>query len=180
MNDADDFVTVLRPGRAEQAMSAMRKIMGTIRLTVNETKTRICRLPEETFDFLGDTFGWQYSRRTGGAYLGPKPSQKKIGRVCESISAATDRRLTGQDVRGVVNDLNAQLRGWSNYFRVGTVVQAYEIVMQHTRRRLRQWLAVKHKVRGGGYARFPTTHLHEELGLHLLPGCTTGWKRANP
>ena len=180
VNYADDFVIVMRPGRADEAMAAMRHIMGKIRLTVNETKTRICRLPEETFDFLGYTFGRQYSRRTGRAYLGPKPSKKKIGRVCDAISTATDRRTTWQDVREVVADLNAKLRGWSNYFRVGTVVHAYEMVMKHTRRRLRQWLGVKHKVRGSVYARFPTTYLHEELGLHLLPGCTTGWPRATP
>jgi group II intron reverse transcriptase/maturase len=180
VNYADDFVIVMRPGHADEAMAAMRHIMERIRLAVNETKTRICRLPEEPFDFLGYTFGRQYSRRTGGAYLGPKPSKKKIGRLCDAISTATDRRTTWQDVREVVTDLNAKLRGWSNYFRVGTVVHAYEMVMKHTRRRLRRWLGVKHKVRGSVYARFPTTYLHEELGLHLLPGCTTGWKRATP
>lgn len=180
VNYADDFVIVMRPGKAHEAMMAMRNIMGKIRLTVNETKTRICRLPEEMFDFLGYTFGRQYSRRTGGAYLGPKPSKEKIARLCDAISTATDRRTTWQDVRELVTDLNAKLRGWSNYFRVGTVVHAYEIVMKHARRRLRRWLSVKHKVRGSGYARFPNAHLHEELGLHLLPGCTTGWKRATP
>ena len=180
VNYADDFVIVMRPGHADEAMAAMRNIMDRLRLTVNETKTRTCRLPEEPFDFLGYTFARQYSRRTGRAYLGRKPSKKKIARLCDAISTATDRRTTWQDVRKVVADLNAKLRGWSNYFRVGTVVHAYEIVMKHTRRRLRRWLGVKHKVRGSVYARFSTTYLHEELGLHLLPGCTTGWKRANP
>ena len=155
-------------------------MMGKLRRTVNETKTRICRLPEEPFDFLGDTFGRQSSRRTGGAYLGLKPSKKKIGRLCQAIRTATDRRTTGQDVRGMVQDGNAKRRGWSHDFRVGTVVQASEIVMQHTRHRLRQWLGVKHKVRGRDDARFPKASLHEERGLHLLPGRTTGWKRANP
>jgi RNA-directed DNA polymerase len=27
--------------------------MSKLKLTVNETKTRVCRLPEEKFDFLG-------------------------------------------------------------------------------------------------------------------------------
>ena len=31
--------------------------MSKLKLTVNETKTRLCRLPEETFDFLGYTLG---------------------------------------------------------------------------------------------------------------------------
>ena len=34
-------------------------------LTVNETKTHVCRLPAESFDFPGYTFGRMYSPRTG-------------------------------------------------------------------------------------------------------------------
>ena len=30
----------------------MRRIMGKLKLTVNEEKTRVCRVPEEEFDFL--------------------------------------------------------------------------------------------------------------------------------
>ena len=65
VNYADDFVIVTHPGGAEEAMAAMRAMMEKLRLTVNETKTRICRMPEESFDFLGYTFGRQYSRRDG-------------------------------------------------------------------------------------------------------------------
>ena len=35
----------------------MRGMMSKLKLTVNEEKTRICKVPEETFDFLGYTFG---------------------------------------------------------------------------------------------------------------------------
>jgi group II intron reverse transcriptase/maturase len=178
VNYADDFVIVTHPGGAEQATAEMRKMMEKLRLTVNETKTRNCRLPEESFDFLGYTFGRQYSPRNGRAYLGRRPAKKKVGRLTGEISAATDRRTTWQDVRDVVADLNAKLRGWSDYFCVGTVVPAYETIMKHTRRRLRRWLGVKHRVRGNVAARYPSAYLHEELGLLLLPGCTTGWKRA--
>ena len=31
----------------------MRSMMTRLKLTVNETKTRVCKLPEEKFDFLG-------------------------------------------------------------------------------------------------------------------------------
>ena len=174
VNYADDFVICTPPGRAAAARQTMQAMMAQLKLTVNETKTRISRLPEETFDFLGYTFGRQYARRTGRAYLGPKPAKAKIGRVCAALSTATDRRTTGQDVRGLVAQLNTQVRGWVNYFRVGTVVQAYEVVLKHTRRRLRRWLCVKHKVRGSGYARYPNAYLHGQLGLYRPPGCTTG------
>ena len=31
--------------------------MGKLRLKVNQQKTRVCRVPEESFDFLGYTLG---------------------------------------------------------------------------------------------------------------------------
>jgi len=179
VNYADDFVICTRPGRASQAMQTMRDLMERLRLTVNETKTRTCQVPAETFDFLGYTFGRQYLRRTGQAYLGPRPSKKKIGRLCEAISAVTQSRTTWKDAGEVVAELNAKLRGWANYFRLGTVVPAYETVMGHARRRLRRWMSVKHKVRRRQYAAFPDQHLHEEWGLYLLPRITPYFSCAN-
>ena len=57
-------------GTAEEAMAVMRGMMSKLKLTVNETKTRLCRLPEETFDFLGYTLGRNYDCRTGKSYRG--------------------------------------------------------------------------------------------------------------
>ena len=54
---ADDLVILCRRGKAEQALQRLREIMGKLKLTVNEEKTRICRVREEEFDFLGYTFG---------------------------------------------------------------------------------------------------------------------------
>ena len=50
---ADDLVILCRQGKAEEALQRMREIMGKLKLTVNEEKTRICRVPEGEFDFLG-------------------------------------------------------------------------------------------------------------------------------
>jgi len=52
INYADDLVICCR-ARADEALAAMRSMMSRLKLTVNESKTRVCRLPEEKFDFLG-------------------------------------------------------------------------------------------------------------------------------
>jgi RNA-directed DNA polymerase len=52
VNYADDLVICCR-GRGEQVLATMRDMMQRLRLTVNENKTRVCKLPEEKFDFLG-------------------------------------------------------------------------------------------------------------------------------
>ena len=77
----------------------MRNMMERLKLTVNETKTHVCRVPEESFDFLGYTFGRCYSPRTGRAYLGTRPSRKKVLRLCRQISELTSRRWSLLDQR---------------------------------------------------------------------------------
>src|SRR5260370_6505116 len=80
VNYADDLVICCRTG-AEQALATMQKMMSKLKLTVNESKTRVCTLPEEKFDFLGYTFGQCYSPKTGRAYLGTIPARKLVHRI---------------------------------------------------------------------------------------------------
>jgi RNA-directed DNA polymerase len=107
---ADDLVICCK-GSAAQALEAMRLLMTQIKLTVNEEKTRVCRVPEETFDFLGYTFGRYYSPRTGRAYLSTRPSRKSICRVIKRLHAETDRHNTLLDTPAIVQRLNRLLQG---------------------------------------------------------------------
>jgi RNA-directed DNA polymerase len=167
VNYADDFVICCR-GTADEAMTVMRGMMSKLKLTVNETKTRLCSLPDETFDFLGYTLGRNYDCRTGKSYLGPRPSRKKIVRLCREIGEMTTRKSSGRAVEVQIGRINRKLRGWSNYFRIGTVSKAYRSVDSHVRHRVRQWLCVKFKVQGNGKKRFCDQHLHQKLGLYRL------------
>ena len=167
VNYADDFVICCK-GTAEQAMLTMRNMMERIKLTVNEQKTKLCRVPAETFDFLGYTFGRCYSPKTGRAYLGTRPSRKKVQKLCEAISEQTGRNRTLQDATEIVDRLNRQLRGWANYFRLGPVSKAYRAVDHHVTNRLRQWLRAKHQEPSRGTTRFPDEYLYQTLGLIRL------------
>jgi RNA-directed DNA polymerase len=167
VNYADDLVICCR-GSAEDALAAMREIMQKLKLTVNETKTRVCTLPDEKFDFLGYTFGRCYSPQTGRAYLGTVPSKKRVSRICEAISSETGRDKTLLDQTTVVGRLNRMMVGWANYFCLGPVSKAYRAVERHARTRLRRWLCTKHKVSWPATKRFPEAALHDELGLVRL------------
>jgi RNA-directed DNA polymerase len=171
VNYADDLVICCRRS-AEDALTTMREIMNRLKLTVNETKTRVCRMPEEKFDFLGYTFGRCYSPQTGRAYLGTVPSKKRVTRICEAISSETGRNKTLLDQATVVDSLNRMMIGWANYFCLGPVSKAYRAVEQHARKRLRQWLCAKHKVRWPATRRFPDAVLHDGLGLVRLTART--------
>ena len=147
----------------------MRAMMSKLKLTVNETKTRLCHLPDESFDFLGYTLGRNYDCRTGESYVGPRPSRKKIDRLCREIGELTTRKKAGRDVEVQVGKINSKLKGWSNYFRIGTVSKAYRNVDSHVRHRVRQWLCVKFKVQGHGKKRFHDRTSVPEAGTISAP-----------
>jgi group II intron reverse transcriptase/maturase len=167
VNYADDLVICCR-SQAEEALAKMRNMMSKLKLTVNDTKTRVCKLPEEKFDFLGYTFGRCYSYKTGRAYLGTTPSKKRVQRICEAISQATGRNQTLLDQETVIETLNRMMVGWANYFCLGPVSRAYQVIERHARRRLRQWLCSKHKIRWPATKRYPEAALHQKLGLVQL------------
>ena len=169
VNYADDLVICCMEGCAERALSAMRTMMQKLKLTVNEEKTRICRMPEGNFDFLGYTFSRLYSIRTRKPYIGTRPSKKSIKRMTEAIRLQTGRNMGWMDAEEMVCKLNQKLRGWANYFQLGSISQSYRYLDRYTTKRLRRWFCKKHKLRSKGIRRYPDEYFYRELGLIQLP-----------
>ncbi len=140
-------------------------MMQKLKLTVNETKTHVCRLPTESFQFLGYTFGRLYSPRAGHVYLGVRPAKQKVLGMCRELNEIARRVPHFNRPEVLVRQLNRKIRGWANYFSFGTITPAYQIVHRHALHRVRRWLRRKFELPGLGYRRFPISYPEKTLGL---------------
>ena len=65
-----------------------------------------------------------------------------------------------QATTALAGKFNRMLRGWANYFQVGSVSRAYRALDSYTMMRLRRWL--RNKRHSGGMA-YPDVYLYETL-----------------
>ncbi len=169
INYADDFVILCQPGHGEAAMETMRRLMSKLGLTVNEKKTRLVKLPDESFDFLGYTVGCFYGR-DGRPYWGTRPSRKSVKNLIREIHDATTSQWNVLEVQSRIERLNPMIRGWAGYFSQGPVSRIYRLIDDYTARRLRIWLMRRRGKRGTGYRQYSDQFLYETLGLiRLVP-----------
>jgi RNA-directed DNA polymerase len=168
VNYADDFVICCRPGNAEAAMTRMVKLMTRLGLGVNATKTRIARLPEGQFDFLGYTVG-RFHGKNGRPYFGTRPSRKAVKSLLRRIHERTTRQWYPDEPASTVARISSMIRGWCGYFDQGPVIEIYELVRAYTERRVRRWLMRRTGRRGVGFRQIPDEYLYETLGLYSVP-----------
>jgi group II intron reverse transcriptase/maturase len=145
VNYADDLVICCRPGNGPDALTTMRQLMTRLGLTVNEAKTRLVRLPEES------------------------PSRKAVRRLLQKVHDATTPHKHAESPELRVAAISRLLRGWGEYFNQGPVLPTYKLVRWYVQRRLQRWLVRRSGQAGTGYRQYPDEYLYETLGLYTLP-----------
>ena len=145
---ADDFVVFCgSKSEAEEALQVIRvTLQQELKLELSKDKTEI-RYLEYELDEKGKLppeygpikfLGFQVRKR----WLSPTP--KSIKRFKNKIRAHTKRHIN-YDTKVFLSKLNAIIRGWGNYFQIGTVKTLYHDLDQWTRMRIRLVLGRRKK-----------------------------------
>jgi RNA-directed DNA polymerase len=142
---ADDCVIYVKSRRAgERVMkSVTRFITRKLKLKVNEAKSRVTR------PWACKYLGYRITRMFGVTRIGIH--EKSLRRFREKVRMLTARKR-GRSIRQIIDELNAYVRGWWGYFRLGISRTLARQLNDWILRRLRayvwkQWRLPRTKVR---------------------------------
>jgi len=166
---ADDLVILVdfhsRQDWLARAVSRrLREEFAKLQVEVNEEKSRVVNLLEgESFGYLG--FDVRLTRTLRGRwrpYLTPKRTKRT--ELLSRLRTVFEHHVS-QPVEEVIEELNASLRGWVNYFNIGDSSRCFSFVQNWVEEKLRRHLARSTKRRGIGWKRWNRVWLYKKLGL---------------
>ena len=136
---ADDFMVLARHQGSRLTSFIEAKIESWLGLELNRTKTKVVdlRQPGASVDFLGYTYRYDRDLKgRGHRYLNVTPSRKAMQAHRERLRRTISRRQSFVPVTQLIEIVNRQQRGWSNYFSFGYPRKAMREMNRYVRNRL--------------------------------------------
>lgn len=169
---ADDLVVLARQMNEDLLTFIETKLEDWLGLKINPKKTRIVNLREEgtMLEFLGYRFAldWdQHGRRR--RYWNLRPSEKALLRERARLREIISVPQSWKPLPRLIDELNAHLRGWANYYSKGYPRRAYRQINWYVESRMLRHL----KRRSQRHWKLPKginlhAHLTQRFGLVQL------------
>ena len=123
---ADDFVIFSKTkAECEKAKESITKWLSIRGLKLSEEKTKIVHI-EQGFDFLGFNIRqYRTNRKRKKKVLLCKPSKASVRSFKKQMKDEWKKTLMW-DTKRVIENLNPKIKGWCNYFRVGTSKETFK------------------------------------------------------
>jgi RNA-directed DNA polymerase len=163
---ADDCIIMVR------TMEAAKRVLKSITLYLeNKLKLKVNRVKSKVVEaakcpYLGYIIG------KAGALRVP---EEKINGFKEKIREAT-RRNRSRKLRTTINDLNAIIRGWGNYYKLAQMKKASKALDEWIRRKVRV-IKLKQCKRAYTIATFLKGEGVKESQAFMVAGSSKGWWR---
>ena len=183
---ADDIVITVsghssKRGWAERALQRLHEQLEPLGVTLNTEKTKMVNtLRGEPFGFLGFELRRVPKATKSGHFLLITPKKKACLAVRAKIRESI-RRGGSAPLPKIIAHINAILRGWVNYFRVGNASRAFSNLRDYVEMKVRILLTRRKRrnKRSVGWRRWSNVYIYEVLGLFWdwkvrpLPGADT-------
>jgi RNA-directed DNA polymerase len=170
VRSADDMVILVHGHRNEDwllraVQKRLKEELDKLQVQMNEEKTKVVNLREGGgFSFLG--FDFRLSRnRMGQTYVSKIPRKKKRKEIGERVKAVLKANWN-RPLREVIQSVNAVVRGWVNYFRIGNSTRVFNSVRYEIERKVRKFVMKRQKRRGFGWKRWSREEFYQKWGLY--------------
>ena len=170
VRSADDMVILINGHPREDwllqaGQRRLREELDKLQVEMNEEKTRVVDLKGGgSFSYLGFDFRLNRNRK-GKTYVSKTPRMKKRKEVGERVKAVLKANWN-EPLGEVIEAVNAVVRGWVNYFRVGNSARTFGVVRHEVERKVRKFIMRRQKRRGFGWKRWSREELYQTWGLY--------------
>jgi len=170
IRSADDMVILVHGHPSEDRLlktvqRRLKEELDKLQVQMNQEKTRVVNLKEGgCFSFLG--FDIRLNRnREGKTYVSKTPRMKKRKEIGRKVRAVL-KFHRGKPLKEVIQAVNAVVRGWVNYFRVGNSNSTFYKVKYFIEKKVRRFVMKRKGLKGFGWKRWNKEEIYGKWGLY--------------
>ena len=169
IRSADDMVILVHghpkeDWLVEKVQKRLKEELDKLQVQMNEEKTKVVNLREDgCFSFLG--FDFRLNRnREGKTYVSKTPRKKKRIEIGKRVKAVLKANRS-EPLPEVICSVNAVIRGWVNYFRIGNSNSTFNKVRDDIEKKVRRFVMKRKKLKGFGWTRWSREDIYQKWGL---------------
>jgi RNA-directed DNA polymerase len=170
IRSADDMVVLVHEHSnedwlLEKVQKRLREEFDKLQVKMNEEKTKVVNLKEGgCFSFLG--FDFRLNRnREGKTYVSKTPRKKKRQEIGKRVKAALKANWN-KPLNELIQSVNAVIRGWVNYFRIGNSNSTFNKVRNDIEKKVRRFVMRRKKLKGFGWKLWSREDVYQKWGLY--------------
>lgn len=170
IRSADDMVILIHGHPKEnwliqKVQKRLKEELDKLQVQMNREKTKVVNLKEGgCFSFLG--FDFRLTRnREGKSYVSKTPRKKKRQEIGKKIKVALKANWN-KPLKEVIQTVNAIIRGWVNYFRIGNSNSTFSKVRNYLEMKVRKFVMRRKKLKGFGWRKWSREEIYGEWGLY--------------